>query len=136
MGVIRSKKVLENYVCPECWHQVQDCTCKYFPPWSLIMIDVGIQEIIRILNEKGWRTTGCCESHFTGNTNIHVCFIMDYNIGCPDGFNLAKRKTCIVYQFKKNELQTRERYEAVKAEKIKALLEWAKSIPENQHIYS
>lgn len=131
----RSKKVMENYVCPNCWNQVQNCTCKFYPPWQLIMVDVGVQEVVRILNNKGWATTGCCESHFAENPNLYVCFMTNFDIGCPEGFTLAKGKTCVTYNFRKKELETKEKYEALKAEKIKTLLEWAQSLPENPNVF-
>ena len=128
----RSKKVMENYVCPNCWHQVHECTCKFYPPWNLIMIDVNMQDVIRELNQKGYITIGCCESHYNDNRNMYIAFNMCYDdIGLPDGFSYAKGKTSVNYTFKKNELTTREKYESIKREKLNVLLEWARSIPEN-----
>lgn len=57
------------------------------------------------------------------------------DIGLPDGFTYAKGKTSVSYTFKKAEQETKEKYEEVKAEKLKALLEWAQSIPENPHMF-
>ncbi len=132
----RSKKVMENYVCPNCWNQVQSCTCKFYPPWQLIMIDVNIQEIVRILNQKGYTTIGCCESHYDGNSNLYVAFNMRYDdIGLPDGFSYAKGKTSVNYLFKKAERENRELYDKVKAGKLDALLKWAQSLPENPHMF-
>ena len=132
----RSKKVMENYVCPNCWHQVHECTCEFYPPWQLIMIDVNIQEVVRVLNLKGYTTIGCCESHFGENCNIYVAFNMHYDdIGLPEGFTYAKGKTSISYTFKKAERENKEKYAEIKAEKLKALLEWAQSIPENPHMF-
>ena len=127
---------MENYVCPNCWHQVHECTCKFYPPWQLIMIDANIQEVVRILNQKGYTTIGCCESHYGDNCNLYVAFNMRYDdIGLPDGFTYAKGKTSVSYTFKKAEQETKEKYAEVKAEKLKALLEWAQSIPENPHMF-
>ena len=98
------------------------------------MIDVNIQEVVRLLNEKGYMTIGCCESHFGGNCNLYVAFNMHYeNIGLPNGFLYAKGKTAINYTFKKDERENKEKYEKVKAEKLVALLEWAQALPENPH---
>ena len=127
----RSKKVMENYVCPECWNQIQNCTCEFYPPWHLVMVDVGVQEIVRTLNKKGYNTTGCCESHFDGNPNLYVAFAQNYDIGLPEGFSYIKGKMTINYYFKKNELATKEKYEKIKAEKLDTMLTWAKSLPEN-----
>lgn len=132
----RSKKVMENYVCPNCWQQIQACTCEFYPPWQLIMIDVNIQEVVRILNQKGYTTIGCCESHYDGDSNLYVAFNMRYDdIGLPEGFSYAKGKTSVSYSFKKNERETKEKYEAVKTEKLDALLKWAQSLPDNPHMF-
>lgn len=136
MKIERSKRVIENYVCPNCFHQVHECICKFYPPWQLIMIDVNIQEVVRILNQKGYTTIGCCESHFGGNNNIYIAFNMRYDdIGLPNGFTYAKGKTNISYSFKKSEQETKEKYEELKAEKLRALLDWAQSLPENPQIF-
>ena len=127
----RTKKVSENYVCPNCWNQVQNCICEYYPPWQLIMVDVNIQEVVRLLNQKGYHTIGCCESHYDGNPILYIAFMTRYNIGLPDGFTYAKGKTSVDYYFKKDDLKTKEKYEKIKMEKINALLEWAKSLPDN-----
>lgn len=131
----RSKKVMENYVCPNCWQQIQSCTCEHYPPWELINIDVNIQEIIRILNKKGYTTIGCCESHFDGNYNMYVAFMMNFNIGCPDGFTFGNGKSSINYMFKKSDMETKDKYNQIKSEKLKSLLAWAESLPENPHMF-
>lgn len=127
----RIKKMYENYVCPDCWNQVQDCTCKYFPPWHLIMVDVEMQEIVRVLNNKGYVTNGSCSSHYNGNSIMYISFITPYeSIGLPDGFSYAKGKTSIVYSFKKKERENKALYEEIKAQKINTMLEWALSLNE------
>lgn len=136
MKVRRSKKVLENYVCPTCWHQVQNCTCQCYPPWSLVMIDVNIQEIIRTLNEKGYQTIGCCESHFGDSCSIYVAFPFDMEFPTlPDGFSYSKRKPSVSYMFKKNERENKDLYEWTKAKKIEALSIWARDLPENPRMF-
>ena len=57
------------------------------------------------------------------------------DIGLPDGFTYAKGKTSVNYTFKKAEQETEEKYEEVKAEKLRALLDWAQSLPENPQIF-
>ena len=123
------KKNIRNYVCPSCFERLENCKCK-FAPWSLMMVDENIQEVIRILNQKAYITNGCCESHYDGNPILYVSFIEPYNIGLPEGFAFSKQKTCIDYVFKKKELTTKEKYEELKAKKLNALLEWAKSLPD------
>lgn len=131
MKVRRSKKVMENYVCPNCWHQIQDCTCEHYPPWDLVMIDVNIQDVVRILNEKGYQTVSCCESHFDDNCYLYVAFPMKYDLELPEGFEYKKGACSIAYGFKKKEREDIELYNKVKAEKLKTLLEWAEALPKN-----
>lgn len=135
MKIRRSKKIMENYVCPKCWHQVHQCTCNLYPPWELIMIDVNIQDVIRTLNEKGYQTIACCESHFEDSFSVYVAFSRDFGLEIPDGFNYDKKRSIISYMFKKNERENKELFEHVKAEKLKVLSEWAQSLPENSNMF-
>ena len=135
MKVRRSKKVMENYVCPVCWHQLQDCECEMYPPWSLTMIDVNMQEIVRILNRKGYQTISCCESHWNDNHSVYVSFPMDYHFEIPEGFASVKRNTSVCYMYKKADNKDKETFEGVKAEKLRILLEWAKTLPENPSLF-
>ena len=131
MKVRRSKKVLENFVCPNCWNQVHKCTCAAYPPWTLIMIDLNMQEIIRILNEKHYQTIGCCESHYKDSYSLYVAFAYDLGFDViPDGFSYSKSRAILSYQFKTREMEDKESYERIKAVKLKALLGWAQSLPE------
>lgn len=137
MKVRRSKKVMENYVCPSCWNQIQSCTCKFYPPHSLIMIDVNIQEIIRILNQKGYQTIGCCESHFDdGGCSVYVAFPYDMEFIIPEGFSYSKNKPSISYIYKKNERENKELFDKVKEEKLRVLLEWAQALPEYKYKFN
>lgn len=121
-----------NFVCPHCFNTLDECTCEYFPPHQLIFIDRGIQEHIRILNQKGYCTTGCCESHYGGNCiSLYVTFCMDYgfnkNIAIPEGFKYLKKKNGICYDISKK--LSKEEAEKLKADKLEVLLEWCKSLP-------
>ena len=131
----RSKKVAENYVCPKCFNQIQNCTCDFYPPWQLIMVDIGMQEVVRILNQKGYRTIGCCESHFDREPNMYIAFSYHFDLPLPEGFCFAKSKTNILYPFKSRELASKEKYNQIKTEKLNALLEWAKALPDNADTY-
>lgn len=132
MKVRRSKKVMENFVCPSCWNQIQSCTCQNYPPYHLVMIDVNIQDAIRILNQKGYQTIGCCESHFGDSCSIYVAFPFDQGFSnIPDGFSYTKQKTIVSYAFNKNERENEELYKIVKEEKLKTLHEWVESLPDN-----
>ena len=83
----KNKDAYMNYVCPYCWHTLNKCTCELFPPYHLMFIDRNIQEHIRILNEKGYRTTGCCEGHREVCISTYVSFANDY----LDGINMPNR---------------------------------------------
>ena len=131
MKIRRSKKMMENYVCPRCWHQIHECTCDLYPPSELIMIDINIQDIIRILNKKGYQTRACCESHFGYSYSIYIAFTYDYSFEPPEGFNYAKSRSAISYTYKKNEYENKELFERIKAEKLKILLEWVWLLSEN-----
>jgi len=106
MKVRRSKKIMENYVCPKCWNQVHQCTCNLYPPWELI-----------------------------DSFSVYVAFSRDFGLKIPDGFNYDKRRSIISYVFKKNERENKELFEQVKAEKLKVLSEWAQSLPENSNMF-
>lgn len=127
--MIRSKKIIESYVCPYCWHKVYECTCYVYPPYSLIMIDENIQEIIRILNNKGYATLACCESHYLESYSIYILFSQPYNFKCPSGFKLSRNGSMISHVFTKAENKTIETYEKAKAENLNTLLEWSESLP-------
>lgn len=126
---------MENYVCPQCWRQIQYCTCELYPPWHLVMIDVGIQEVIRNLNNKGYHTDACCESHFGDGCSVYVAFPYNYNLPVPEGFTFAKTKPSISYVYKKAERENKELFEKVKAEKLKILIEWSEALPANPNMF-
>lgn len=126
----RSKKAYMNYVCPYCWNTLNKCTCNLFPPYNLIFIDSGIQEHIRILNEKGYRTIGCCEGHIKVCINTYIAFAKDYFTGIeniPEGFKYNKNRKMITYTYSTR--LTKENMEEIKKEKLETLLEWCKSLP-------
>ena len=125
----RSKKAYINYVCPYCWHTLNKCSCDLFPPYHLILIDENIQEHICILNEKGYRTTGCCEGHNKVCINTYIAFAKDYfeDTDTPEGFKYNKKKKMITYAYSTR--LTKENMEELKKEKLKILLEWCKSLP-------
>ncbi len=129
--MMRTKKMMENYVCPICFNQLDKCICKSYPPWSLIMVDKGIQEVVRILNNKGYITKASCESHYDGNHILYVSFLMDFpfSIPVPDGLKYNKIHKIIEYRFKKKDLESKEKFDAIKAQKIELLTEWVKQLP-------
>lgn len=133
MKIKRSKKVMENYVCPKCWNQVQNCTCETYPPWRLVNIDVNIQEVIRILNTKGYTTVYCCESHFGYSFSIYISFPWHFDFDAPEGFEYKKTWDRVAYSYSKKERENKELFEQVKAEKLRALLAWAQALPKYEN---
>lgn len=125
----KNKDAYANYVCPDCWNTLDNCTCKIFPPYHLIFIDKNIQEHIRVLNEKGYKTTGCCEGHRTVCINTYIAFAIDYfdNANMPDGFRYIKNRHIIAYEYSTK--LTEETMEELKKEKLAVLLAWCKSLP-------
>ena len=98
------------------------------------MVDEGVQNSVRILNEKGYTTNGCCEGHAPGE-NTGICFIMDYEdlieSELPEGFKWYKRKTCIAHDYKKT--LGLDEFRIEKQKKLDALLEWCCKLPEMRH---
>lgn len=125
-------ELYRDYVCPNCFHTLDDCECE-LRPYSLIMIDNGIQEHIRTLRNKGYVTTGCCESHEDICISIYISFNTNYGFGAtiplPEGFKFNKKKNAIIYDF--NRKLSREEVETEKKNKLDALLEWCKNLPNN-----
>lgn len=74
------------YVCPNCIREIEDCRCKYYP-YYLMQIDRLILPVIRELNMKGYKTTGCCAGHIQDDefktTGIYICFDQDYDFDQP-----------------------------------------------------
>ena len=118
----------KNYVCPLCFHQLHECTCDAFPPYSLLFIDENIQEHIRVLNGKGFITTGCCEGHYNSySTEPYIAFGMEYNFRTlPNGYKWnKKRKMLTSERIKANNY---EEFERKKKEKLDTLIEWVKQV--------
>lgn len=76
------KHTHKDYVCPICWHKIEECTCNFDNEY-LIQIDEGMQEIVRIFNEKKYFTASCCEGHINDNSKeivLCISFKNDPNI--------------------------------------------------------
>ena len=129
----KNKEAYINYVCPYCMNTLNNCICELFPPYHLIHIDGNIQEHIRILNEKGYRTIYCCEGHGKGS-NIYVTFADDYFIdtATPEGFKYNKKRRTITYTF--SQKLTEEEIEELKAKKLAVLLEWINSLTDRKQM--
>ena len=126
----KNKDAYMNFVCPFCWNTLNKCTCDVFPPYHLIFIDRNIQEHIRILNEKGYRTTACCEAHKGICYSTYIYFANDYfeGVDAPDGFEYDKKRRAVSYKYKTK--ITEEEMEELKKENLKILLEWCKNLPD------
>lgn len=131
----KNKEAYINYVCPNCWNTLNKCICELFPPYHLIFIDKNIQEHIRILNEKGYRTTGCCEGHRVRCINTYIAFADDYfkEMNTPEGFKYDNRRRLITYTYSSK--LTEEKMEVLKAEKLETLLKWIKDLPKRNIEY-
>lgn len=102
-----------------------------YPPWELINIDKGIQEHVRILNDKGYLTEYSCESH-DPRDNIYIMLYGKYdsvvNTPAPNGFKYIKSTKIIEHSYDKK--ISMEDFEAEKKMCLDNLLEWCKSLPE------
>lgn len=74
------------YVCPSCIRPVEDCRCSLYP-YYLVQIDKLMVPIIRELNEKGYKTTGCCAGHPEQEefivSGIYIAFADEYDFDEP-----------------------------------------------------
>lgn len=125
----RNKDAYMNYICPYCWNTLDDCTCELFPPYHLILIDRNIQKHIRVLNEKGYRTTACCEGHRDVCINTYIAFANSYfkDVEAPEGFEYDKNRRIVTYTYSTK--LTDEAMEELKKEKLEALFKWCESLP-------
>lgn len=126
----KNKDAYMNFVCPYCWYTLDKCICDIFPPYHTIFIDRNIQEHIRLLNKKGYRTMGCCEGHRKVCISTYIVFTNDYfkDIETPDGFKYDKKRKMISYTYSTK--LTEEKMEELKKEKLYVLLEWCNSLPD------
>lgn len=127
----KTKEVYENYVCPSCFNKLYECSCEHgFLPYTLLMIDEGIQEHVRVLNQKGYTTLDSCESH-TRHENMYISFVRDYGFGktlpMPEGFDKLKRNNAVSVMYGRS--LTDEEFEDKKKEYLSNLLEWCNNLP-------
>lgn len=105
------KKDINNYVCRECFNKIGKCTCDEYPLY-LIHMDKDIQEHIKILNEKNYRTKFCCASH-DKSLYIHIVFCFnyfeDYNQEqLPSNFKYDKKNFKLYCDLKCNNMSIEE----------------------------
>lgn len=125
-----------NYACPKCFNGLDRCTCGGIIPGAyLVHLDRNLQQPVHDLNKKGFRTIGCCESHYDqeqGN-KLYINFAHEYQFGellpVPEGFkyNVKTREIFVVYSGS----HTAEEREAAKAKDIVTLQEWCNNLPDN-----
>lgn len=133
----RDKSIYENYVCPKCFYTLDKCKCTSFPHYNIWWIDKGIQEHVRVLNEKGYKTQYSCESH-TPQDNLYIMFYNKYDFGntlpVPEGFKCKNNVNTIEHVYGKDsktrKKMTKEEFETEKRKHLDVLLEWCKSLPE------
>ena len=91
------------YVCPFCIREIEDCRCKLYP-YYLMQVDRLILPIIRELNMKGYKTTGCCAGHPKENdptsAMVYICFDKAYEFDepLPEGAVWSKIKNCVEFE--------------------------------------
>ena len=133
------ESLILNYVCPRRFRTVDECGCDdkaYYPLW---WIDRNVQEHIRLLNEKGYKTQYCCESHGK-NDNLYISFFRDHGFGkglpAPDGFKVKHKGKLVEHLYGEDSRQrkrmTQSEFEAEKVECLNILLDWVKNLPDNE----
>ena len=127
----KDEKLLDYYVCQNCFSRIMDCECAHFPSGTLIYLDKGIQEHIKILRSKGYITTSSCESN-NPKVGIQITFSR-YNgiegLEPPDGFRVQPNGTAVEYLYPNG--MTMEEFKVEKQKRLDTLLEWCKSLPEH-----
>lgn len=126
-----TRNVYENYVCPTCFNKLYECSCKHgLLPHTLLMIDEGVQEHVRLLNKKGYITLDSCESH-NKYGNLYISFVYDYGFGksvmLPNGFKKLNKNHAVSIMYDQN-LSDKE-YEDKKQEYLETLLHWCEDLP-------
>ena len=122
------------YVCPNCLREVADCRCATYP-WYLVQIDKLLVPIIRELNSKGYKTTGCCAGHLKDeefkHVGVYIAFDQDYDFDepFPEGGKYGKTKHVLSY------IPTEEDYADLagfQKQVISDLEDWAEMLFENE----
>ena len=74
----------QTYLCGDCFEQTTNMKkCRHCDSTNVFPIDLGMVEIVQILNKKGYKTIMCCEGHPTidGKTSHvfpHLIFSKKY----------------------------------------------------------
>ena len=136
--------VYRRYVCSNCFRQLTECTCRSLP-WDLIQIDEAIQDHVRLLNEKGYHTSGSCEGHFKdGRADLTLQIILardneDIFPPLPEGFSFRTSQgiTSInyTYQCARHLPVVEEEFEKEKEYATKTLLNWLEDLSDHPFMH-
>lgn len=126
------------YVCSKCMRPYEKCTCLE-PPTALISIDSHMYEPIKILNEKGYRTSFCCSGHNLekeereeyAECEAYISFsvTMDTHMSLPARW-FFEGDHIIRYEY---ESTTMEKFFIERNKMSKELADWATSLPINPY---
>lgn len=123
-----NNKNINNYVCPWCFNQIEDCTCD-MASYTLIMVDNKLQKAVRELNQKKYFTVDCCEGHFYNPVpNTYISFVRPVKLSnVPKGFKYEKDGNVIrkIYH-----VQTEEEFEAEQKIAIQDIENWVENLKE------
>lgn len=115
----------KDYVCPNCFERVNKCRCKN-ESYYLIMIDFPLQEIIKTLNNKGYKTVSCCAGHKEkAKSCLFIMFAKPIE-SFPEGFTMDKNN-CIRYWFK-----DKSDYKAEQEKALQSLKKWCENLKDRE----
>ena len=87
-----------KYLCPYCWNEVENCSCGSYP-YFLVQIDVGMVDIVKALNMKGYFTAATCEGHPENkSSHFYINFKEAYGFDLPEGFYWEKNNLRCEYK--------------------------------------
>lgn len=116
------------------WIEVISCPKADCLTGEVVYIDELILPVIKLLNEKGYRTKHCCSGHIYNENDCYVIFeaYVKELPNIPEGFSLTKGEDdCLIlsYDFN-NKVWSKERYKNILAVNNR-LFEWAEKLPKN-----
>ena len=117
-----------EYVCPHCFNNIDNCTCKTYP-YYLIQIDRLILPAIKELNYKGYITSACCAGHVEDgkSINIYIAFENEYGFSSiPKGAKYSKTGYSISYNFP-NDLTKEDRI-TLQEKCLNQIFEWVHNL--------
>jgi len=118
------------YVCPRCLRTVDDCRCPVYPGY-LVQIDKLMVPIIRELNEKGYKTTGCCAGHPAEDnfvvSGVYIAFAKNYDFDEPFPKGAKYSKSGHTVQFTPD-VEGYDNLVRFQQETLDALSDWAEML--------